>query len=583
MIKKTHTSDIDLLKRLLPFMKEHWGRILSAMLCMIGVASATSAIPLLIKPVIDDIFINKNMVMLKLLPLAIVGIYATKGVCYFGQAYIMEYVGQNIIKQIRDKLYAHLQDLPLSFFSGHKTGILMARITNDVNLVKGMVSNAITGAVKDFFTLIGLLCAVFYRDWKLATIAVIFFPVAISAIVKFGRRLRKASIGCQEAIADMNVHLHETFTGQRIVKIFGMEGYEENRFIARTLSLLRFEMKAAVTRSISPPVMELLAAFSFASIIWYGGSAVIRGDSTAGTFFSFMAAVIMLYDPVKQLSAFNNTLQAGLSATVRVYDLMDITSEIQEKENAVKLPCKQHTITFQNAFFKYENDLILKDINLHANPGEVVAIVGMSGGGKTSLVNLIPRFYDVYKGSIMIDGTDVRDISISSLRKEIAMVSQDPMLFNDTIRNNILYGNLNASDNEIIEAAKASYAYDFIKALPNGFETNAGEMGTRLSGGEKQRICIARALLKNAPILILDEATSSLDSESELAVQQALENLMKGRTTFVIAHRLSTVRNADKIVVLSGGRIVEQGKHVELFALKGEYFRLYELQFRNSN
>ncbi|MFH1672136.1 MAG: lipid A export permease/ATP-binding protein MsbA [Pseudomonadota bacterium] len=583
MDKKITSSDIDLLKRLLPLVKGQWIRLAFAMICMVGVAGTTSAIAFLFKPVIDDIFISKNADMLNLLPLAIVGVYAIKGVCHFGQAYLMNYVGQYIIKRIRDDLYSHIQNLSLSFFSRNKTGVLMSRITNDVSLVKGMLSDALTGMLKDFFSVIGLLFVVFYRDWKLAFLAIIIFPIATIPIVKFGRRIRRARTRGQEAIGDMNVLLHETFTGARIVKVFGMENYESNRFLQRTLRLLRYEIKAVTVRALSPSIMDLLGALGIALVVFYGGHNVIKGTATPGTFFSFMAAVLMLYEPVKSMSKLNNTLQEGLSAAVRIYDIMDTKPEVREKEGAKDIPSGRHSVTFRNVSFKYENDLVLKNINLHVSAGEVLALVGMSGGGKTSLVNLIPRFYDVCEGSIMVNDTDIRDITLASLRKQIAMVTQDTVLFNDTIRNNIAYGNLNASKEDIIQAAKAAYAYDFIQAFPERIDTTVGEMGARLSGGEKQRICIARALLKNAPILILDEATSALDTESELAVQKALENLMKGRTTFVIAHRLSTVRNADRIVVIVNGEIIEEGKHEELLDLKGEYFKLYELQFKNDH
>ena len=580
MAKRIQSSDRELLKRLLPIVRSYWMRLGFAMICMVGVAGTTSATAFLFKPVIDDIFINKDAYMLKLLPLAIVGIYIIKGVCYTGQAYLMNYVGQCIIKRIRDDLYAHIQTLSLSFFSKSKTGILMSRITNDVSLVKDLVSEAITGILKDFFSVTGLLFVVFYRDWKLACLAITIFPIAIIPIVKFGRSIRRFRTKCQEAIADMNVLLYETFTGTRIVKLFGMEDYENKRFFQRTLRLFRNEIKTVIVRALSPSIMDLLGAMGIALVILYGGYNVIKGVATPGTFFSFMAGVLMLYEPIKSISKLNNTLQEGLSAAVRVYDIMDTKPEVLERENARDLPPGRYSVTFRDVSFKYENDFVLKNIDLHVPAGEVLALVGMSGGGKTSLVNLIPRFYDVCEGSIMIDGTDIRDITLASLRKQIAMVTQDTLLFNDTIRNNIAYGNMNASEKDIYLAAKAAYAYDFIKGLPDGFETIAGEMGARLSGGEKQRICIARALLKNAPVLILDEATSALDMESELAVQKALENLMQGRTTFVIAHRLSTVRNADRIVVLVQGKIVEEGKHEALLALQGEYFKLHELQFK---
>ncbi|MBT9448107.1 MAG: lipid A export permease/ATP-binding protein MsbA [Desulfobacterales bacterium] len=581
MKKKIKQSDIEILKRLFPVVKVYSRRLVYAMLCMIGVAGTTSAMAFLFKPVIDDIFINKDAQMLTLLPLAIIGTFILKGACYYGQAYMMNHVGQCIVKRIRDDLYSHIQTLSLSFFFRNRTGVLMSRITNDVNLVKGMLSEAVTGVIKDFFTIICLLFVVFYRDWKLACIAITIFPMAVIPIVRFGRRLRRASTGCQEALADINVQLHETFTGQRIVKSFGMEDYEDERFGEKTVRVFRNEIRAVRVRALSPPVMDLLGAAGVALIIWYGGHNVIKGVSTPGTFFSFMAAVLMLYEPVKKISGLNNILQEGLAAAVRIYDILDTGTEIKEKDNAEDIPIKKHSVTFRNVSFKYGDDLILKDINLHVTSGEALALVGISGGGKTSLVNLIPRFYDVCEGSIMIDDTDIRDITLASLRRQIAIVTQDIVLFNNSIRNNIAYGNLKASEEEIVLAARAAYAYDFIRALPNGFDTTVGEMGARLSGGEKQRICIARAILKDSPILILDEATSALDTESELAVQKALENLMKGRTTFVIAHRLSTIRHADRIIVIVGGKIVEEGRHEELLAQKGEYFKLHELQFKN--
>ncbi len=569
--------------RILPLVKSQWLRLLLAMVCMILVGAFTGATAYLLKPVVDEIFINKDIRMLKLLPFAIILLYMLKGGCYFGQAYLMNYVGHSIIKRLRDNLYGHIQMLPLSFLDKHETGVLMARIMNDVNIVKGMVSNAITGVLKEICSIIGLVFVIFYRDWKLALIAIIVFPLAVIPIVKFGRRMRKLSTRCQEAIADMSALLHETFTGNRIVKAFGMEPYENKRFFGKTLRLFNYEMKAVAVRSVSSPVMELLGVIGIAIIIWYGGYKVIAGVSTPGTFFSFMAALIMLYEPVKKLSPLNNTIQEGLAAAVRIYDILDTDSDINERHDATELGQGHHTVVFRDVSFRYEDQMILRNINLEAKRGEIIALVGMSGGGKTTLVNLIPRFYDVTDGAILIDGHDIRDVTIASLRSQTGIVTQDPILFNDTVRNNIAYGNLDASEPDIIEAAKAAYAYDFIKSFPDKFETIVGERGVRLSGGEKQRICIARALLKNAPILILDEATSSLDTESEQAVQRALENLMKGRTTFVIAHRLSTIRHADRIIVLVDGRIVEEGKHENLLALNGEYRKLYELQFADDD
>jgi len=549
------------------------------MACMMVIALATSATAFLVKPALDDIFLNKDSRMLTLIPVVIIIIYLLRGIGMYGHAYLMNYVGESVIKRLRDSLYDHIQDLPISFFHKEKTGALMSRITNDVGVIKGMVSTAVTGALKDTFTIVGLTIVIFYRDWKMALFAFIVLPIAFIPVVKFGRRVRKISTGCQEMIADLSSFLHETFAGNKIVKTFGMEPYEKKRFHEKTLHLFKLEMKAVIAKSLSSPIMEFLGGLGIAFIIWYGGSKVISGTSTPGTFFSFMAAVLMLYDPVKKLSGLNNAIQQGLAASDRVFDIIDRKSEIAENDNPITIQSNPHHVVFDNVFFKYNQEMVLKNIRLDIKAGEILALVGMSGGGKTSLVNLIPRFYDVTKGTIFVDGIDIRKASISSLRKQIAIVTQEPILFNNTIKDNIAYGNQKATGEEIERAAKAAYAYNFIQGFPDKFDTKIGELGSRLSGGEKQRICIARALLKNAPILILDEATSSLDTESEILVQKALENLMKGRTTFVIAHRLSTIGYANRIVVIINGLIVEEGKHEELLALKGEYCKLYQSQF----
>lgn len=570
-------------KRLLFLIKENWLRLFFAMVCMMIIALATSATAFLVKPALDDIFLNKDSRMLTLIPVVIIIIYLLRGIGMYGHAYLMNYVGESVIRRLRNSLYDHIQDLPISFFHKEKTGALMSRITNDVGVIKGMVSTAVTGALKDTFTILGLTIVIFYRDWKMALFAFIVLPIAFIPVVKFGRRVRKISTGCQEMIADLSSFLHETFAGNKIVKTFGMESYEKKRFHEKTLNLFKLEMKAVIAKSLSSPIMEFLGGLGIAFIIWYGGSKVISGTSTPGTFFSFMAAVLMLYDPVKKLSGLNNAIQQGLAASDRVFDIIDKKSEIAEDHNPVEIRLNPHRVIFDNVFFKYDEEMVLKNISLDVKAGEILALVGMSGGGKTSLVNLIPRFYDVSRGAILVDGIDIRKASISSLRKQIAIVTQEPILFNDTIRDNIAYGNQNATDEDIERTAKDAYAYNFIQGFPDKFDTKIGELGSRLSGGEKQRICIARALLKNAPILILDEATSSLDTESEILVQKALENLMKGRTTFVIAHRLSTIGYANRIVVIINGLIVEEGKHEELLDLKGEYCKLYQSQFRNGD
>ncbi|MDM8525606.1 lipid A export permease/ATP-binding protein MsbA [Desulfococcaceae bacterium HSG8] len=577
-MKKTFTIK-DRYKKILVLIQQNRLRLLLAMGCMLVIAASTSATAFLVKPVLDDIFFKKDIAMLRIIPIAVILIYFLRGMGTYGQEYLMNYVGESIIKHLRDTLYDRIQDLPLSFFQEENTGTLMSRITNDVNIIKAMVSTAVTGSLRDVFTIIGLTGVIFYRDWKMALFSLIVLPVAFFPIVEFGRRVRRVSTGCQEAMANLSSFLHETFVGNKIVKAFGMELYEKKRFSEKTQNLFRLEMKAVMARSLSSPVMEFIGGIGIAFVIWYGGSRVVNGTSTPGTFFSFMAAVLMLYDPVKKLSRLNNKIQQGLAAADRVFDIIEREPDIREHPNPVEIQRGAHSVTFENVALKYDEVTALKEISLNVNPGEILALVGMSGGGKTSLVNLIPRFYDASEGAIRIDGTDIREVSISSLREQIAIVTQDTILFNDTVRNNIAYGNRHASDEDIEKAAKAAYAYDFIQNFPKKFDTVIGELGGRLSGGEKQRLCIARALLKDAPILILDEATSALDTESEKLVQKALENLMKGRTTFVIAHRLSTISYAHRIAVIVGGRIVEEGKHEDLLNRRGQYFKLWEMQF----
>lgn len=566
-------------RRLLTLVKENRSRLYLSILSSLLVAATTGATALLIKNVIDDIFIARDAAMLWRLPFVILVIFVVRGVGLYGQEYFMSYMGLNIIRHLRNNLYDRIQDMPLAFFHKNKTGVLMARITNDVSLIRSMVSDAVKAAFRDFFTIVFLTVVIFYRDWKLALIAIVILPLAFFPVFEFGRRVRRFSTRTQEAMAELNAFLHETFAGTKIVKAFGREDYEKKRFFAKNRMLFQFEIKSVIAKALSPAIMELLAGLGIALIIWYGGRMVFQGTSTLGTFSSFIGAVLMLYDPVKKISRVNNAIQEGLSAADRIFDIIEAESNVIEADDPVVIGPGPHQVAFENVSFKYEDTLVLNNINLKVRSGEVLALVGMSGGGKTSLVNLIPRFYDVSDGAVCIDGIDIRRASVASLREQIAIVTQDPILFNETIRNNIAYGNREASDEAIVAAARSAYAYDFIDAFPQKFDTNIGELGGRLSGGERQRLCIARALLKDAPILILDEATSSLDTESEMLVQKALENLMKGRTTFVIAHRLSTIAYADRIVVIVNGRIVEAGTHKELLACEGEYCKLHQMQF----
>ena len=571
-------------KQLLEYIKGSWFKLFLSMICMVVVAATTSATAFIVKPVIDDIFISKNVVLLKLIPFIVIVLYFFRGLAMYGQEFLMQYVGEDIIRKLRDALYEKITDLPLSFFHKERTGVLMSRITYDVTIIKNMVSKAVTGALRDCFTVVGLAGVIFYRDWILAIVAFAVMPLAYFPVVELGRRVRRFSTSSQESMADMNAFLHETFAGNKIVKAFGMESNEKRSFKGKNHAVFRFEVKSIRAKALTSPVMEAFGGIGVAMVLWYGGFAVINGSKTPGDFLSFMTAVMLLYPPVKKLTKLNNVMQQGLAASDRVFDILESKSDILDPESPKEIKTGAHRIFFEDVSFAYDGrEMVLKNIDLDVKPGEILALVGMSGGGKTSLVNLIPRFFDVTEGSIKIDGTDIREIAVSDLRKQVAIVTQEPILFNKSIKENIVYGMLDASEQEIIDAAKAAYLYKFVKSLPRGFDTVIGELGSRLSGGEKQRMCIARALLKNAPILILDEATASLDTESERLVQKALENLMKGRTSFVIAHRLSTIAYANRIVVIVGGRIVEEGKHEELLAIKGEYYNLHQMQFSDNN
>lgn len=568
-------------KRLLKLALPYKSKFLVAMLCMLVVGVATSSLAFLIKPALDDIFLKKDVYTLKWLPVAVILIYLIKGVCSYSQTVIMSFIGLRIVNQLRNKLYEQMQKQSLAFFSQHPTGILMSRITNDVSTIQFAVSEAVTSLLKDTFTLVGLIFVIFYRDWRLALIAMIVFPLTIYPISKFGKKMRSVATSTQITMGSLTSILQETISGTRIVKAFCMEKYENERFAAENERLFKLNMKSVSVSAISSPLMEFLGGLGIGAIIFYGGYNVVKGHSTPGTFFSFLAALLMLYEPIKRLTNSNNTIQNGIAGAERVFSIIDRVPDIEDQPGAVNLPPINRSIDIENVTFCYEKKPVLKKINLSIRAGEVLAFVGMSGGGKTSLVNLIPRFYDVSEGRIAIDGHDIRDVSLRSLRGQIAMVTQQTILFNDSVRNNIAYGDIEKNDHEIINAAKAANAHDFIMKMPKGYDTNIGELGTKISGGEKQRLSIARALLKNAPILILDEATSSLDTEAEMEVQDALDNLMKGRTTLVIAHRLSTIRNADRIIVLVNGEIVEEGDHETLMKKKGEYFRLYNLQFKD--
>jgi len=550
------------------------------MLFMSAVAGTNGLTAYLVQPVMDKIFFEKNGKLLILIPFGVMLLYLSKGIFDYLQAYLMGFVGQKIITDIRNLVFKRLQLQPLAFFDRTATGLIISRITNDISLVQGAVADSFTAVLKDAFTIIGLVFVVFYRDWKLAAIAFIVLPFATYPIVAFGRRLRKISVQNQKAMAKLTSFLHETITGQRIVKAFTMENYEGGKFRDENENLFRIVLRRYKVKALSSPVMEVLGGIAVAFIIWYGGAAVISGKSTPGNFFSFTTALLLLYEPIKRLNKENHNIQQGLAAAQRVFEIVDRVPEVGDRPDPIELGAVEGVIDFAGLSFKYDEKMVLKDINLRIRKNETVALVGESGVGKTTLVNLILRFYDATEGAVMLDGIDIREISLSSLRGSIALVTQDVILFNDTITNNIAHGK--EQDMAKIEAAITSaYAQDFISKLPKKLDTVVGERGVRLSGGQKQRIAIARALYKNAPILILDEATSALDTASETEVQKALENLMKGRTTIIIAHRLSTIINADRIIVLEEGRVVQEGTHRDLIEMEGPYKRLYELQFRD--
>lgn len=555
--------------------------MLLSVLMMIFFSGFTAAQAWILKPVIDDIFIDKNVTYLAVLPIAIIAIFLLKGICYYGYTFLLEMVGQSVIRDLRTMVFNHINSQSLAFFHQFSTGNLISRVVSDVSQLQNAASSASLSIIRDLFQMVFLLGMVFYLNWKLAMITFFILPFPVFFIITLGRRFRKLSTKNQEETAKVSDRLYEAITGNRIVKAFSREEHENARFQAQIDRLYDVTIKDARLRTIQHPLMEFIGGVAIALIIWFGGKEVIAGNSTPGTFFAFLTALITSYEPVKGLSKVNPIIQRGLAAASRVFSLLDIRPDIIDRPDAIALPSFSREIAFSKVCFHYEADTpVIRNLNLTVPRGQALAIVGSSGGGKTTLTNLIPRFLDVTAGSISIDGIDIRDATLASLRGQIAMVTQQTILFNDTVRNNIAYGDLDASEEQIRNAASAAHALSFIEQLPKGFDTVIGEGGARLSGGERQRVSIARAILKNAPILILDEATSALDTESEREVQKALENLMKNKTTFVIAHRLSTIVNCDRIIVMKGGRIVEEGTHAELLAMKGEYEMLYTMQFK---
>jgi ATP-binding cassette, subfamily B, bacterial MsbA len=570
----------DLYRRLLAYLRPHVPALIVGTVLAIVVAAMEGSIAWLVKPAMDDVFIRRDERMLKLIPLLFLAAYIAKGLARYGQSYLMASIGERVIARLRRNLYAHLQRMSLSFFTSRHTAELMSRVVTDVNRLARLSSTVLVMTIRQMVMVVALATVMFVRDWRLAVIALVVFPFVGVAVRAIGRRLYRINKRSQQKVAELNVLLHEVFSGTKIVKAFGRETHEVERFDRVNRSLLSLALKDHRTDEITDPLMEILAAFGIMGALWYGGQQVIAGTMTPGDFFSFTAAVALLYGPVRQLSRIVNTVQQSTSSVERVFEILDLPPAIDDRPNAVVLDAFSESLVFDQVSFRHtdSDELTLRDISLTVARGEVVAFVGMSGAGKSTLMDLLPRFHDVSAGRITIDGHDLRDVTQASLRALIGIVTQETFLFSDSILYNIAYGRPDAPFEDIVRAARQAHAEEFIAGCPDGYQTLVGERGVRLSGGQRQRIAIARAFLKNPPILILDEATSDLDAESEFMIQQALAELMRGRTVLVIAHRLATVRNADRIVVVHEGRLAEVGRHDELLARDGLYRRLYALQ-----
>lgn len=568
--------------RIVEYLKPYRLRLLVAFFCSAGVATLQGATALLVSPVLEDIFIDRNRELLLILPLVLLGVTVLKASFSYGQSYLMGYVGQWLIADVRQQLFIQIIRLPIRFHDANSSGRLMARVISDVN----EMANAIPSVLKDMFqqglTFLALISVAFYQNWKLATVVLVVLPLSAYVLLRVGKRIRTLSNRGQESIGSMASVLKEAFSGIKIVKAYGQEEKEFERFSLMNKAIRRVKVKSAQASAFSSPMLEIIGVCGVSFIIWYGGGLVIAGEMKSGEFFSFLTALFMAYGPVRKMSGANAAIQRALAGGQRVFSVLDLESELSKDEGKKSLPTIQRQLEFSNVSFTYEGaeEPSLTAINLTVRVGEVVALVGASGSGKTTLVSLVPRFYRPSDGKVMIDGVDIRLVDRSSLRRQIGIVSQETVLFDDLIRNNIAYGRTDATEEQIIEAARAAYAWEFIERLPQGLDTFVGENGLRLSGGQRQRLAIARAILRDPPILILDEATSALDSESEQLVQQALANLMKARTTLVIAHRLSTVQHADRLVVMRRGRIEEIGTHDELLRKGGLYTRLYQTQFQ---
>jgi subfamily B ATP-binding cassette protein MsbA len=569
-------------KRLWAWLRPYlWPHFLGALACMSLYSASSGAVPWLVKSLVDDIFARGDQDMLRLLPPAIIAVFAVRGAMNFGQAYLSEWVGQRIVRDLRQALDEHILRLPLGFFDRASSANLVARITSDVALVRQALTEGAAAMIRDLTTVVVLVAICFWMDPWIATIAFVVIPAVVVPLQGLSRRMRRLSVSGLDRLGGLSGLLQETIQGARVVKAFGMEGYEGARFAAENERLLGVYLRAAKIKAFTTPLMEVVSAFGIAGVLWYGGTSVLGGERTVGNFMAILAAIVLLYDPFKKIVRTNNIVQTGLGAAERVFSLLDVPTEHRERPGHLEADGLRQAVRYENVGFAYERTPVLHGVDLEIPAGSVVALVGPSGAGKSTIADLLPRFYEVSSGRITLDGVDIRDIRVDSLRRLVAVVTQQTFLFNDTVLANIAYGHTDVDRARVEEAARAANAHEFIERLDAGYDTVVGEMGVQLSGGQRQRLAIARALLKDAPLLVLDEATSSLDSESEHLVQQAVENLMRSRTTLVIAHRLSTVRRADRIAVVVDGRIEAVGRHQELLETSSVYRRLHEMQFRD--